>query len=68
MSENAKVIRSQLHWVTPPDIGQPLEELEWVFIDVYDDGSAQIRPEPPSDREAAEFLAAVSSHQSSQLG
>jgi hypothetical protein len=40
MSDDSKPVRSMIHWVEPPEVGQPLEELEWTFIDVFEDGRA----------------------------
>lgn len=56
MSSSRKVIRSQLYWVVPPEDGQALEELEWVWTDVYDTGYMEIRDEPPTEAEIAEVI------------
>jgi|LSQX01.3.fsa_nt_gb hypothetical protein len=43
-------IKSLIYWHEPPQPGQPLEELEWSWLDFYEDG-ARIRPEPPTQEE-----------------
>lgn len=53
MSDAPKPVRSMIHWVEPPEVGQPLEELEWTFIDTFDDGSVVIRDVPPTPEEVA---------------
>lgn len=56
MSDDQKPVRSMIHWVEPPELGQPLEELQWTFIDVFEDGHVVIRDEPPTPEEVASVI------------
>ncbi|MCK5532910.1 MAG: hypothetical protein KAI85_16855 [Halopseudomonas aestusnigri] len=53
MSSTPKVVRSQLYWVVPPEDGQRLEDLDWVWTDTYDNGRMELRDEPPTAEEIA---------------
>lgn len=48
-------IKSVIHWVEPPKPGQPLEELEWVWLDLYE-GKAVVAEEPPTPEEIAQVI------------
>jgi len=56
MSKKPKVVRSMMYWVEPPENGQSLEELEWVWTDIYDDGRMVIRDQRPTDDEVANII------------
>lgn len=46
-----KVVRSLLRWKSPPEIGQSLDELDWLWIDIYEDNQVSIRDAPPTHDE-----------------
>lgn len=56
MSTQTKVVRSVLYWVAPPEDGQALEELDWVWTDIYDDGHMVIRDQTPTAEEISEVV------------
>lgn len=56
MTDIQKPQRSMIHWVEPPELGQALEELEWVNIDVFEDGRVSISACPPTPEQVATII------------
>ncbi len=63
MNKEEKPIRSVIHWVNPPEIGQPLDELEWAYIDIYEDGHVVLRDDPPSQAEVERIVRELSNNE-----
>jgi|LSQX01.3.fsa_nt_gb hypothetical protein len=49
--DEGRVVRSLLRWRSPPEIGQALEELDWLWIDIDENDQVRIRNQPPTHEE-----------------